>query len=198
MAEIIMHAAEFADAHSAQKAELELRQFIDEMIEYESTATDPWDGALQPPVKALGERCGVEWKSREVHEVLIRGLFRDEAKLIRQNLALFFWAPGFGLGGPYLDAVLQNLGAHFVTHEPRLLVRCGAPLEVHESLLEDLSAGGYPPPESSPEASFSIHFASDEKSRTLSFADKSAAAWAFVAVLPQLCARHPSAISLRH
>ncbi len=197
-----MQAAEFPSLALAEECETVLRALVEAYIQFEKTDADPWGAKrVPPPLVAFGKRYGVEWPNDERSRFLVKGLFEDEAKLLRVDRMIFFWVPGFDLGGDTLRSILRMLGATTAVGEGHvhLTIKNDDPETRTSELAEFLSeeedydeqftvhAG-----KASPQTYFSITVVGPASSKHLEFDDSGVQDWAFTAVLPQLFDEDPT------
>ncbi|WP_437275961.1 hypothetical protein WME90_32560 [Sorangium sp. So ce375] len=200
MSHVVMQAAEFSTVDAAARAEAELLQLVADYITYEKTADAPWsDDAVPGPLVELGRRHGVPWPGDSTSRVLLKGLFEDEANVLRVDRLVFFWGGGFDLGDAWLRAVLlRGLGAVRCTGWPQLLVRVDDPQARAAASGEFLVEEGYeeqftttPDDAALDGALFAITFERGGDRVHLTFDDSGVQEWAFVAMLPQLWGDDP-------
>lgn len=197
-----MQAAEFPSLALAEECERVLRALVEAYIQFEKTDADPWGASrVPPPLVAFGKRYGVEWPNDERSRFLVKGLFEDEAKLLRVDRMIFFWVPGFDLGGDTLRGILRRLGATAAVGEGHvhLTIKNDDPetrtSELAEFLAEEedfdeqftVHAG-----KASPQTYFSLTVVGPASSKHLEFDDSGVQDWAFTAVLPQLFDEDPT------
>lgn len=197
-----MQAAEFPSLALAEECERVLRALVEAYIQFEKTDADPWGAKrVPPPLVAFGKRYGVEWPNDERSRFLVKGLFEDEAKLLRVDRMIFFWVPGFDLGGDTLRGILRGLGATAAVGEGHvhLTIKNDDPetrtTELAEFLAEEedfdeqftVHAG-----KASQQTYFSLTVVGPASSKHLEFDDSGVQDWAFTAVLPQLFDEDPT------
>lgn len=197
-----MQAAEFPSPDLAERCEKELRALIDAYVAFEKSDPDPWGGKrVPPPLVAFGERHGVVWPNDHGSRFFIKGMFEDEAQLLRIDRMIFFWAGGFDLGGQTLRAILTRLGATTAVGEGdcHLAIRHEDPDARVGELADFLGeedyenqfalVAGAPSPE---DAYFSITVVGPRHRARIAFDDSGVQDWAFTALLPQLSGEDPS------
>lgn len=201
MSHVVLQAAEFPSVDLAARCERELLALVAAFARFEATDPSPWaEGRVAPPLVAFGARHGVTWPGDESSRFLIKGLFADEAHVLRCGRVVFFWAGGFELGGEALRAVLVRLGASAVHNNGcHVAVRHADPDARVAELAAFLADEGYEdqftveegasPPD---DPSFSVTVIGDHHRRRISFDDSGVQDWAFTAVLPQLSDDQPS------
>jgi hypothetical protein len=197
---VVMQAAEFPSVDLAVRCEEELRALVDAYVEFEATSSGPWGGkTVPPPLAAFGKAHGVDWPSDERSRFAIKGLFEEEATVLRVARVVFFWAGGFDLGGETLRAILRSLGATVVVGEGQchLMTRHDDPTAWVEELaaflddedFEDQFTAG---DGAASDSYFSITVVGPSDTKHLAFDDSGVQDWAFVTVLPQLGGAGPS------
>ncbi len=199
MASVVMQAAAFPDEATARSAEAELVLLVERYAEFERTDPNPWREDRLPDVLAeLGRRYGVEWPNLEDARFLIKGRVGEEAHVRRVDRVVFFWAPGFDLGGETLRKVLARMGALRCTAHPRLRVRATDPKARARELVTFLSEEGFAGQQrltrddrALKRALFSLTLEGDSARTHLIFNDAGMSDWAFVALLPQLEGEDP-------
>jgi hypothetical protein len=201
---VVMQAAEFPSIDAAMQCEKELRSLVDDYVRFEKTDPDPWRTTrVAPPLVAFGQRHGVEWPKEEHSRFLIKGLFEDEAQLLRVDRMLFFWAGGFDLGGPTLREILRRLGASAAVGEGKchLAIRHEDPDARAEELAEFLREEDFEDQFSLGDAtdspagwSFTITVIGPRHRKRLSFDDSGVQDWAFTELLPQLTDENPTLV----
>jgi hypothetical protein len=202
MSHVVMQAAEFPTLALAEECERVLRALVEAYIRFEQTDADPWGTKrVPPPLVAFGQRYGVEWPNDDRARFLVKGPFEDEAKLLRVDRMIFFWVPGFDLGGDTLRAILRKLGATAAVGEGHvhLSIKHDAPKartsELAAFLAEEedfdeqftVHAG-----KASPQTYFSLTVVGPASSKHLEFDDSGVQDWAFTAILPQLVGEDPT------
>jgi hypothetical protein len=150
------------------------------------------------PLVAFGERHGVQWPHTEESRVLLKGLFRDEANLLRVDRLVFFWGGGFDLGGETLRTILRGMRAVTCTGSPQLVIRTPDPdarLAALTSCLDDEDFEDQFEVASDPGdleyAWFSVTLENDDTRVHLIFDDSGVQDWAFVSLLPQFDGEDP-------
>jgi hypothetical protein len=199
MAHVVMQAAEFASVDEATRAEAELQHLIDGYVAFEKTDPDPWSqGRVPPPLIAFGQRHGVEWPHAQGSRFLLKGLFEDEANLLRVDRMVFFWGGGFDLGGETLRAILGRMGAVACAESVHLVVAASDPearlAELTSFLVDEDFEGQFEVVSSAADlehALFSITLDNGSNRTHLAFDDSGIEDWAFVSLLPQLDGEDP-------
>jgi hypothetical protein len=198
---VVMQAAEFPSIELAERCEKELRTLVDAYIQFEATDPDPWGNTrVAPPLVEFGKRHGVEWPHDESSRFLAKGGFEDEAHLLRVDRMVFFWIPGFDLGGETLRGILRGLGATAAVGEGRvhLTIKNDDPetrthelaefLTEEEDMADQFTVDAGKP---SPHAYFSLTVVGRTSTKHLEFDDSGVQDWAFTAVLNQLSGEDP-------
>lgn len=154
---------------------------------------------VPPPLAAFGTSHGIDWPNEERARFLIKGMFEDEANVLRVDRMVFFWAGGFDLGGDTLREVLRNLGARVAVGEGEcpLTIRHDDPAArvaelaafLNDEDFEDQFTVG---DGAADDAYFSITVVGPTATKHIAFDDSGVQDWAFVAALPQLSDEDPS------
>lgn len=197
MSHVVMQAAEFPTLAEAERCEAELRTFIAAYGAYDD-APGPGDS----PLVELGRTHGITWPEDPSAEILVKGLFSDEAQLARIDRLVFFWIGGFDLGGEPFREVLRRLGAAHTANERtcHLLVRTEDPEGRAAALAEFLDEEDYEEQYTVEDAgaplaadiAFSVTFTGPKAKRRLVFDTSGVQDWAFTNLLYQLTDDDPS------
>jgi hypothetical protein len=200
MSSVVMQAAEFETVADAERAEAALERLEKAYIEFERTDPSPWsDERVPPPLAVFGEAHGVEWPLVESSRFLLEGRFGEEARLLRVDRMVFFWGPGFELGGETLRMILQRMGAVATADFCKLVVKSDSP-DVHleqwvQFLIdEDFEDQFEVASNDSPSDSVLFSVALEGTNHVLAFDDSGVRDWAFVTLLPQLAGMDPRLI----
>ena len=199
MAHVVMQAAEFASVDEAMRAEAELRQLVDGYVAFEKTDPEPWSQErVPPPLVAFGQRHGVQWPHAKASRFSLKGLFEDEANLLRVDRMLFFWGGGFDLGGETLRTILGRMGAVACAEFVHLVVETRDPqtrlAELTSFLVDEDFEDQFQVVSSAAELEdvlFSITLRNGSERTHLVFDDSGVQDWAFVSLLPQLDGEDP-------
>lgn len=194
-----MQSAEFATADDARRVEAELERLIDSYVEFENSDPNPWSGErVPPPLVAFGAKYGVDWPHTEESRFLLKGLFKEEAKLLQVDRMLFFWGGGFDLGGETLRAILRKQGAVVCHGGCDLVVRTGNSESRAAELAQFLTEEDFEDqfavssnPSDLKNRLFSLTIESDADRRYMIFDASGVQDWAFVSILPQLSGENP-------
>lgn len=195
-----MQGAECTSIADAERLEAELVALKAAYVRYEAEAEHPWaDDAVPTPLVAWGERHGVPWQRSRETRFLLKGMFEDEAQILRVDRMVFFWGGGFDLGGAWLRTILGKLGAVACSAAPRLRIACHDPEGRARALAQFLVDEDYEDqftvgddPEDLPSALFALVLEHGDARRYVLFDDSGVQDWAFVALLPQLVGEDPS------
>jgi hypothetical protein len=195
---VVLQAAEFPTTAAAERCETELRSLIDDYVRFEKSDPDPWGNKrVPPPLVAFGKRHGIEWPLTEASRFLIKGMFSEEAQLLRVDRMVFFWAGGFYLGGPTLRDILRRLGARAVVDNGQchLAIRNDNPDARIEELAAFLVEEDYEDqftigPDG--DGMFTLTVIGPSHRNRISFDDSGVEDWAFMAVVPQLSEEDPT------
>lgn len=199
MSHVVMQAAEFASPDSARRAEIELGAVMASYARFEATDANPWGGeGAPPPLVAFGRAHGIEWPADKSARFFLKGLFEEEARLLRVDRMLFFWGGGFDLGGETLREILRKLGAVRCTDGCDLVVRVADPdaraAELAAFLTNEDYEDQFELSATEPDLEhrlFSLTLEGESGARYLIFDDSGVQDWAFVAILPQLDGEDP-------
>ncbi|HEY2368418.1 MAG TPA: hypothetical protein VGH87_18605 [Polyangiaceae bacterium] len=203
MSHVVMQAAEFPSVDLAKRCETELRALIDAQIRFEAADPDPWGGKSVPAhLTAFGERHGVAWPSDEHSRFLAKGLFEDEAQLLQVDRMVFFWIPGFDLGGDTLRAILRKLGAVAAVGEGQchLAIACDDPDARVQELTSFLVDEDFEDQftvldgKHTTHDYFSVTLEGSKHTKRIVFDDSGVQDWAFTALLPQLAGEDPKLV----
>ena len=196
---VVLQAAEFPSVDLAVRCENELGALVDAYVKFEATSPDPWGGkTVPPPLVACGKGHGIDWPTDERARFLIKGLFKEEANVLRVDRLVFFWAGGFDLGGDTLREILRSLGARVAVGEgecqltihhddPTARVEELAAFLNDEDFEDQFTVGDGAAPDY-----FSITVVGPKDAKHIAFDDSGVQDWAFVTVLPQLSDEDPS------
>ncbi len=195
-----MQAAECGSIADAERVEAELVALKSAYVRYEAEAEHPWsEDAVPPPLVAFGERHEVPWTRSRETRFLLKGMFDDEAHVLRVDRMVFFWGGGFDLGGPWLRTIFRKLGATACSDAPHLRVACDDPSVRADALAQFLVDEDYEDQftlcddaAAIDDASFAILLEHGDHRRYLLFDDSGVQDWAFVMLLPQLDGEDPS------
>lgn len=202
MSHVVMQAAACGTVAAALRLETELLALKAAYVRYEGEAENPWaDDAVPTPLVAFGEQHGVPWyRSRETR-FLLKGMFDEEARVLRVDRLVFFWGGGFDLGGPWLRTILGKLGATSCSPAPRLSIDCDDPRARAQELAQFLVDEDYEDQFTlaSDDAGlacsqFAIVLQRGDERRYLLFDDSGVQDWAFVSLLPQLVGEDPALV----
>jgi hypothetical protein len=208
MSRVVLQAAEFASNEACARAEAEIRSLIEAYASFERSDPDPWSQDRPPPAPLVefGRRHDVEWPSSKDGRFFLREPIAEAAQVLAVGRMLFFWAPGFALGGPALRRCLQRIGAVAVAGcggdgddgRVDLVIRAASATARLEELAEFLDAEDYEDqyevvddPEALELALFTITADDGQARSTMVFDDSGVQDWAFVAALPQLDGDEP-------
>lgn len=199
MSHVVMQAAEHRTIQDAQRCEAALRGLFDDYARFEAEDPSPWrTDRVPPPLVSFGKRHGVEWPHDDASRFLVKGVFTEEAKLLRIDRMVFFWAGGFDLGGPTLRAILTGLGAIRVEGDCHLSIRHPDPDARAAELATFLDENDFEHQyrvdagEGTLEYMlFSLAVVGPTHRKRLLFDDSGVQDWAFVELLPQLDGEDP-------
>lgn len=199
MTHVVMQAAEFATIEVAERAEAALAELIARYAEFEATDPGPWSEERVPaPLLAFGAKHGIEWPGTDSSRFLLKGIFEEEATLLRVDRMVFFFGGGFELGGKTLRSILRKLGAVGVGYDGNcdLIVQAKDPAARAAELAEFLVDEDYEEQftlaaDPLPSRLFSVTLEGNGERSALTFNDAGVQDWAFVAALPQLWGEDP-------
>lgn len=200
MSHVVMQSAEFPTAEAAKAGEAELQRLFDAYVRFEKEDASPWRaGRVPPPLVEFGKRHGIDWPSDEGSRFQVKGLFPEEAHLLRVDRALFFWVGGFDLGGDTLRGILTKLGAKTVSPYPYVFIRNADPDGRIGELAAFLDGEDFEQQYSVDDGvaeNFGMLFsvtavAPDGRQKRIWFNDSGVQDWAFTNILPQLDGEDP-------
>lgn len=196
MAHVVMQAAEFPSVEHARRCAKELETLVAEYAKFEKESAHDWPRkSAAPPLIAFGRRHGVRWPDGEEASIRVKGQIAEEANVLQVDRMVFFWIPGFELGGEPMREAFRRLGALDTgcNGNCNLEIKAADPDARVEELFDFLNEEDYEDQmnvrtgdEPVEKMYFSLTVTGPDKRVILEFDDSGVQDWAFVAMLPQL------------
>jgi len=200
MSHVVMQAAEFPTPEHATRAAKELEALVAEVGRFEKKEQGKWDHKMaMPPLVKFGRRHGVKWPDNEASSISVKGVIEEDGNVLQVDRMVFFWIPGYDLGGDPMREVLRRLGATEVGSEGNcnIEIRADDPDTRLEELTEFLDEEDYQDQYSVrgdvPVTGmyFSLTVVGKDQKVVVEFDDSGVQDWDFTAVLPQLSGEDP-------